>query len=58
MLQAVDGFCPARQEGKVVSKRRMAPMRGRGGTPNEAANLLKRESGFKFHIFDQVRGEA
>ena len=32
-------------------------MRGRGGTPNEAAKLLKRESGFKFHVFDQERSE-
>ena len=28
-------------------------MRGRGVTSNEAANLLKRESRFKFHIFNQ-----
>ena len=33
-------------------------MRGRGDTPNEDANLLKRESGFKFHVFDQEQGEA
>ena len=55
MFQAETDFVLLGREGRVVSRRRTAPMRGRGQIPNEVANLVKRESGFKFHVFDQER---